>query len=118
MAKILVADDSAVVRKSLEIILKQLGHEIIAEVETGDDAYRVYSEKKPDLVTMDINMPGIDGINAVKKIIGEFPDAKIIMVSSEAHDEKVKEAIKSGAKDYVTKPFKMEALSEIIKKVL
>lgn len=105
MARILIVDDSKIVRRNLNTILSNAGHEIIAEAENGIQAYHEYGKHKPDLVTMDITMPLMDGVRAVKKIITADPDAKIIMVSAIDQKNMVMTAIKTGAKHYILKPF-------------
>lgn len=105
MARILIVDDSKIVRRNLNTILSKAGHEIIAEAENGMQAYHEYIKYKPDLVTMDIAMPLLDGVRAVKKIITADPDAKIIMVSAIDQKNMVISAIQMGAKHYILKPF-------------
>lgn len=105
MARILIVDDSKIVRRNLNTILSKAGHEIIAEAENGMQAYHEYIKYKPDLVTMDITMPLLDGVRAVKKIITADPDAKIIMVSAIDQKNMVIAAIQMGAKHYILKPF-------------
>ncbi|NLX02537.1 MAG: response regulator [Syntrophomonadaceae bacterium] len=105
MARILIVDDSKIVRRNLNTILSKAGHEIIAEAENGMQAYHEYTKYKPDLVTMDITMPLLDGVRAVKKIITADPDAKIIMVSAIDQKNMVIAAIQMGAKHYILKPF-------------
>ncbi len=105
MARILIVDDSKIVRRNLNTILSKAGHEIIAEAENGMQAYHEYTKYKPDLVTMDITMPLLDGVRAVKKIITADPDAKIIMVSAIDQKNMVISAIQMGAKHYILKPF-------------
>ncbi|GEC92982.1 MULTISPECIES: response regulator [Brevibacillus] len=110
MARILIADDSLVVRDYMKIILERAGHQIIAEATNGLDAYQMYTAHLPDVVTMDINMPGMNGIETVKKIIDTFPDANIIMVSTNGLKPLVFEAINAGARDYILKPIDEERL--------
>ncbi|ATF16252.1 response regulator [Brevibacillus sp. HB1.2] len=110
MARILIADDSLVVRDYMKIILERAGHQVIAEATNGLDAYQKYATHLPDVVTMDINMPGMNGIDTVKKIIGTFPDANIIMVSTNGLKPLVFEAINAGARHYILKPIDEERL--------
>ena len=105
MAKILIVDDSKIVRRNLKTILSKAGHEIIAEAENGMQAYHEYEKYKPDLVTMDITMPLLDGVRAVKKIMTSHPEARIIMVSAIDQKNMVIAAIQNGAKHYILKPF-------------
>ena len=121
MAKVLVVDDALFMRKMLSDILKKEGIEICGEAENGKDAIAKYQQLKPDLVTMDIVMPKIeeiDGIGAVKEIIKEDAQAKIIMVSAMGQHSLVVEAIQAGAKDFVTKPFQPSSVIEAVKRAL
>lgn len=118
MARILVVDDSPVMRRSISIILKNDGHEIVAEASNGMQALNEYEAHLPDLVTMDITMPLMDGIEAVKRIIKKFPEAKIVMISALGHKDRVFEAVKNGAKHYIIKPFTKEKVNEVINVVL
>lgn len=118
MARILVVDDSKIMRKKLEKMLQEAGHEMVAEATDGQDAFEKYQAVMPDLVTMDITMEGMDGIAAVKQIVNDFPDAKILMLTSLGHKDKVVQAVSSGAAYYLVKPVKQEKLEEAIKKVL
>jgi len=96
MAQVLIADDSYIVRESLKKILAQSEHKVVAEASNGEEAYLKYRMYRPDLVTMDINMPGMNGIDTVKKIKHEFPDANIVMISTLGFQDHVFEAIKVG----------------------
>lgn len=118
MARVLVVDDSKIVRINLKKQLTNIGHDMVGEAVDGVDAYEKYKTLLPDVVTMDITMAGEDGISSVKRIIGEFPDAKIIMVTSLAQKEKVIQAVSSGAAYYLVKPIKEDKLKEAIDKVL
>ncbi|ABZ85156.1 response regulator receiver domain protein [Heliomicrobium modesticaldum Ice1] len=119
MARILICDDSNLSRGNLKKILTTKGHEIVGEAVNGEEACKKYSELKPELVTMDITMPKMDGIAALKKIIQENPRAKVIMISALGQAPKILEAINSGAKSYVTKPFDankvLSAVDEVLK---
>jgi len=116
--KVLIVDDAMFMRKMLGDMLKKEGYEIIAEAEDGQDAVEKFKEYKPDLVTMDIIMPDMSGIDAVKEIIKIDPNAKIIMVSAMGHQTLVIEAIQAGAKDYVVKPFQPSRVLEAVQRVL
>ena len=113
--KVLVIDDSPMTIKIMESILKDLGHETVGTEHSGERALETYRACKPDIVTMDIVMPVVDGIEATKQIIAEFPDAKIIIVSSYSQEITVQDTIKWGARGYVTKPIKAEELDQQIK---
>lgn len=118
MARILIADDSIVVRGYIRVIVERAGHEVLAEASSGHDAFQKYVVHQPDLVTMDINMPQMNGIDTVKMIVGKFPEAKIIMVSTYGLRPLVFEAIKAGAKNYIVKPINEDSLLSAIQKVL
>ncbi|GED30174.1 MULTISPECIES: response regulator [Brevibacillus] len=118
MARILIADDSIVVREYLKVTLERAGHQIVAEATRGTEAFQKYIAYKPDLVTMDINMPEMNGIETVKMIINRFPDAKIIMVSSHGLKPLVFEAVSAGATHYIIKPINEEKLLVTIENAL
>lgn len=114
MATVLVVDDSISMRKNLRIFLKDLGHSVIAEASNGKEAFNLYSESKPDLVTMDISMPTMDGISSVRMILEKFPEANIVMITALSQRSSVYEALKSGAKGYIVKPIELNKLREVI----
>ena len=118
MAKILIVDDAAFMRMMLKDILIKNGFEVAGEAQNGLLALEFYKNEKPDLVTMDITMPEMDGIQALKEIKAFDPSAKIIMCSAMGQQSMVMEAIKSGAKDFIVKPFQPDRVLEAIKKVL
>lgn len=115
--QILIVDDSLIMRKNLERNLKILGHEIIGEAEGGKQSIDLYRSLSPDLVTMDITMPGMDGITAVKKIKEIDAETNIIMVTSHGQEAMVMEALKSGAKGYMLKPVTADKLREAIGRI-
>jgi len=116
--KILVVDDSMITVKKLEKLLVDIGHEVIHRSKTGLEAIAHYKDFLPDLVTMDITMPDMDGIEATKRILAIDPDALIIMVTSHGQENMVMDAIDAGAKGYVLKPIRIEKLTDTIDKVL
>ncbi len=119
MAKnILVCDDAAFMRMMIKDILTKNGYNIAGEAENGLKAVEKYNETKPDLVLMDITMPEMDGIQALKKIKEMDPAAKIVMCSAMGQQAMVIEAIQSGAKDFIVKPFQAERVLEAVKKVV
>lgn len=119
MAKnILIVDDAAFMRMMIKDILTKNGYNIAAEAENGKIAVDKYSEIKPDLVLMDITMPEMDGIQALKSIKTNDPNANIIMCSAMGQQAMVIEAIQSGAKDFIVKPFQAERVLEAVKKVI
>jgi len=115
---IMVVDDSKITQRKLSMLLEQLGHTIVHVANTGKEAVAAYEKINPDLVTMDITMPDMDGIEATKKIIEIYPDALIMMVTSHGQEQMVMDAIRSGALGYVIKPFKKEKLEEQIKRIV
>jgi two-component system, chemotaxis family, chemotaxis protein CheY len=118
MARILIVDDAKFMRITLSNILTKADHEIIGEGENGREAVNLYRELHPDLVTMDITMPVMSGLDAVKEIKSEFPDAKVIMCSAMGQQKMVVEAIEAGAKDFIVKPFDENRVVEAISRVL
>lgn len=118
MAKILVVDDSRTSRKILKGILETAGYEVIGEATNGQEGYDRYVELKPDVVTMDITMPVLDGIEALKKIKGDYPDSRVIMVTAAGQKTKMVEAVQSGADEFLSKPFDADQLKIIIDKVV
>lgn len=118
MARILVVDDSAIARRNLNTILLKAGHTIVSEADNGMQAYREYSMHHPDLVTMDITMPIMDGVAAVQKIISDFPDARIIVISAIDQRAMVMKAVEAGARHYILKPFLPEKVIAAVNLVL
>lgn len=119
MAKnILIVDDAAFMRMMIKDILTKNGYTIAAEAENGKIAIEKYNETKPDLVLMDITMPEMDGIQALKGIRMIDPNAAVIMCSAMGQQAMVIEAIQSGAKDFIVKPFQAERVLEAVKKVI
>lgn len=117
MAKILIVDDSRTSRKVLRGILEAGGHEIIGEAPDGEQGANMYNELKPDIVTLDITMPVLDGIGALQKIREMDGNAKAIMVTAAGQKSKMVEAVKYGAKEFVAKPFDQDQLVAIVNKV-
>lgn len=118
--RVLVVDDAMFMRRMLSDILEKGGHTVCGEASTGNEAVERYKELKPGLVTMDIIMPDMSGIEAVKEIKKIDPEAKILMVSAMGQQAVVLEAIQAGALDYVIKPFQpsrvLESINRIAKK--
>ena len=115
---VLICDDAIFMRTMVGDILKQAGFEIVGEAETGVQAVEKYKQLRPDLVTMDIVMPDMGGIEAVRAICAEYPDAKILMCSAMGQQALVVEAIQAGAKDFVVKPFQPARVIEAVERVL
>jgi two-component system chemotaxis response regulator CheY len=118
MARILIADDAAFMRMMIKNILTQNGHEVVGEAENGAEAVERYTELKPDVTTMDITMPEKDGIAALKEILAADPSAKVVMCSALGQEAKVIESIRSGAKDFVVKPFQQDRVLSAVTKAL
>lgn len=117
-ARVLVVDDAIFMRKMIAEILEKEGYQICGEADDGAAAVEKYNELNPDLVTMDIIMPNMNGIEAVKKIKETDPDARILMVSAMGQQALVVEAIQAGASDYVVKPFQPSRVVEAVQRVL
>lgn len=118
MAKILIVDDSKTSRRFLKDMLASAGHEVVAEAVNGQEGIDKYFQYMPDLVTMDITMPGKDGITALSEIIERDSKAKIIMVTAAGQKSNMIEALKRGASNFIQKPFEANVIIEVIKKVL
>lgn len=116
--RVLVVDDAAFMRMMIKDILRKGGYEVVGEAEDGAKAIEKYKELMPDLVTMDITMPDMDGISAVKEIRRINPNALIIMCSAMGQQAMVIDAIQAGAKDFVVKPFQPDRVLEAIRKVM
>jgi len=116
--RIMVVDDSRVMELQMEYLLKDTGYEIAAYCRNGTDAIDRYGEVLPDLVTMDILMPGMDGLETAQAILEEYPEAKIIMLSSLAYEDTLNESKVIGAKGFVYKPFDQEQLLAAFEKAL
>lgn len=121
MAKILIVDDAVFMRKMLSDILTKDGHQVVGEAENAKEAVNLYKKLKPDVVTLDIIMPEIDGVDAakaIKAIVAEDPNAKILMVSAMGQQEMVVESIQAGAKDFIVKPFQPSNVASAVKRLL
>lgn len=119
MAKnILICDDAAFMRMMIKDILTKNGYTVVGEAENGAKAVEKYAELKPDLVLMDITMPEMDGIQALKKIKEADSSATVIMCSAMGQQAMVIESIQSGAKDFIVKPFQADRVLEAVRKVV
>ena len=118
MKKIMIVDDSLVIRINLKKIFQKQGYEIVAEAANGQEAVEKYMKFHPDLTTMDITMPILDGISALQKIRELDNEAVIIMISALGQELKIIEAMKSGAQHYIVKPFKENDVISKVKTVL
>ncbi|EHQ89991.1 response regulator [Desulfosporosinus youngiae] len=117
MKKVLIVDDAAFMRMSIKMILEKSGFEVLGEAENGIEGVRKYKELKPDVVTMDITMPEMTGIEALKAIREFDPKAKVVMVSAMGQERLVKQAIINGAKSFVVKPFTEDHVLQTLNKV-
>jgi len=118
MARVLVADDASFMRQMIREIVEAEGHEVVGEASDGDEAVEEFKRLHPDVVTMDIVMPRRSGIDAVKGIVALDPSACIVMCSALGQETLVKEALQAGAKDFIVKPFKPDAVVATLGKVL
>jgi len=116
--RILVVDDAAFMRMMIKDILTKNGYEVVGEASDGAQAIEKFKESNPDLITMDITMPEMDGITALKEIKKINPSAKVIMCSAMGQQAMVIDAIQAGAKDFIVKPFQADRVIEAIKKTL
>ncbi|MBE3573797.1 MAG: response regulator [Moorella humiferrea] len=116
--RVLVVDDAAFMRMMIKDILTKNGYEVVGEADNGQKAVAMYQELRPDVVTMDITMPEMDGIAAVKAIKQIDPNARIIMCSAMGQQLMVMEAIQAGARDFIVKPFQQDRVLQALEKVL
>jgi two-component system chemotaxis response regulator CheY len=118
MARVLVVDDAAFMRKMVGDALAKGGHEVVGEAANGLEAIERYQALRPEVTTLDITMPEKDGLAALKEIIAVDPGAKVVMCSALGQESKVLESIKLGAKDFVVKPFQADRVLSAIDKAL
>lgn len=115
---ILICDDATFIRMMIKDVLTKNGYEVVGEASNGKESVEKYQELKPDLVLLDITMPEMDGIQALKEIVKIDKEAKVIMCSAMGQQSQVNEALECGAKDFIVKPFRADKMLETIKKVL
>lgn len=118
MKRIMIVDDSAIMRKNLRSILTQAGYDVIAEAANGEEAFQTYVRLVPDLVTMDVTMPILNGLDAVKKIRASYANACIIVISAFDQRSMLFDALEHGAKHYIIKPITAEKLLNVVEKVI
>ena len=119
MAKrVLITDDALFMRVTLKNILTKSGYEVVGEAANGKESVDLYQKTHPDLVTMDITMPEMDGISAVREIRKQDPNANIIMCTAMGQKNMVMEAVAAGAKDFIVKPFQSDKVIEAIQKII
>ncbi|MFZ5898514.1 MAG: response regulator [Bacillota bacterium] len=116
--RVLIVDDAAFMRMMLRNILTKAGYEIVGEAENGKSALDLYKELKPDVVTMDITMPEMNGIEAVKALKQVDPQARVVMISAMGQQAMVMEAVQAGAKDFIVKPFQQDRVLQAIESAL
>ena len=117
MAKVLIVDDAAFMRISIKNMLTKNGYDVVGEAENGAIGVEMYKELQPDIVTMDITMPEMSGLDALKEIVKTNPHANVVMVSAMGQETMVREAIVSGAKGFIVKPFKEDGIIAALKKL-
>lgn len=115
---ILIADDLAFIKLVLRDLVEKEGFRVVGEASDGEEAVELFQEKRPDIVLMDITMPKMDGLTALKKILSADPEAKVIMCSALGQQKLIVQALQMGAKDFIVKPFKPERVIGAIKKIL
>jgi len=116
--KALIVDDAAIIRLMLTNFFEKHGMEVVGEAKTGDEALEIYKTCNADVITMDITMPGLDGISTIKGIMRINPRARVIVVSALGHQSKIQQALSAGAQDYVVKPIKEDRLVAAVRRVL
>ena len=115
---VLIVDDELMMRKILRLIMHEMGFNVDAEASSGHAVMPIINEQQPDLVLLDINLPGTDGLDLLRRIHAEHSYIKVVMISSEASQEKVKEAIDNGAVDFIAKPFHPDAVMNKLKRFM
>jgi two-component system chemotaxis response regulator CheY len=118
MPSVLIADDAAFMRMMLKNVLTEAGYEVVGEAENGAVAVSRYRELGPDLTTMDITMPEMDGLAALKEIRAGDPSARVVMCSAMGQQSMVIESIQAGARDFIVKPFQPDRVLEAVRKAL
>lgn len=114
MSRIMVVDDAVVIREKLKILLTKAGHEVVAEAGNGLQAALLYGRYKPDIVTMDITMPGVDGINGIRRIREYDPAAQVVVISAMGQKAIIMEALEAGASGFILKPFDINKVLSVI----
>lgn len=118
MKRVLIVDDAAFMRMAIKNMIEKYDYEVIDEAENGEVAIVKYKELKPDIVTLDITMPEMSGLEALKQIMAFDPDAKVVMISAMGQQQLIMEAIKNGAKSFIVKPLKENHVIQTLDKVL
>ena len=115
---VMIVDDSLIMTQKLTAMIRDLGHQVVRVCKSGPEALRDYPFVKPDVVTMDITMPGMDGIETMKAIMAEHPQARVIMVTSHGQEAMVLKALEGGALGYVLKPVNKDRLTAMIERAM
>lgn len=118
MANIMIVDDSRTSRRMLREILERNGHTVIGEAANGEEGYLKYKELKPDVVTMDITMPVMDGMESLSLIKHDDPDAVVLMITAAGQKEKMLESIKRGANEFIMKPFNEAEIAAALERII
>ncbi|OCS82976.1 response regulator [Caryophanon tenue] len=118
MPKVLVVDDALFMRVALSDMLTKWGYEIVGQASNGKEAIEKYKQYQPDIVTMDVTMPIMNGVDALEQIVQQDPHAKVVMVTALGQHKLMKRALQSGAKEFITKPFEPSRLKEVLDQVL
>ena len=118
MAKVLIVDDSRTSRRMLRELLEEMGHTVVDEATNGEDGFVKYKALNPDLVTLDITMPKMDGIQALALIRKYDSEAKAVMITAAGQREKMVQAVKYGASEFITKPYEKSEIEKILKKII
>jgi two-component system chemotaxis response regulator CheY len=116
--RVLIVDDALIMRKRIKEIAEEAGWQVAGEAKDGREAVAMYLQQKPDLVTLDVVMPNLDGISALKQMMQDDPQARVVMVSAVDQKEKLAECIQAGAIDFIVKPFKKASLRSFFDKYL
>ena len=116
--RLLIVDDALIMRMRIRDIAVEAGWSVVGEASNGAEAVERFREQQPDLVTMDIVMPEVDGLSGLKQILAEHPGARVVMISAVDQKEKLTECIRAGATDFIVKPFEKDRLKEFLKGLL
>ncbi len=116
--KVLIVDDDSTIRNVLRVILSQCGHTVVGEARDGQEAMKVIRRTSADLVLLDINMPGEDGLGILEQMRDSHPNVQVIMISGEATSDRVKTALERGARSFIVKPFSPASVLERVNQVL
>lgn len=114
MARVLIVDDARFMRRVVADVVSAAGHEVAGEAHDGTLVLERYRELRPDVVTLDVTMPGKDGLTVLRELLEEHPDARVVMCTAVGQEPKVMEAMRIGAREYVLKPFRAERLEQAI----